>query len=663
MRSFDGCTTSTGRFSQIGRELSLFNFGFLLTCFFVIWLLGIESHFLGLGSSDDASSRDLKSFLPPVLQESRDLEALLAASHCYLAISFKSSEDGVLHAETLRKGLEERLRGRVPQLNVSIVGAGVKGDEDLPGSAVNYVASSEAPQCSYSLEILGAEASTEQGESKPAGHLRLQLSSKSVEGRLLIPKTEVQSGKEEDLTQLIASALEATWFKPVNGENVRRRWGSDPLYVLQFLFLLQDLHEEQEHLLQLQEAAEKEIVRPLRHLFDLDVEWQDVYQAGGKVMSKEWEDVTSDEIQQHFLSEASAWTSEVVSRGAHKLPHLKRFGARLVGGGGEEVDAVDNEAVVDQDQDLKQLKGGETTDTSSSTTSSSETEVDQLQVKKASTGAPPESATTPEETKFETTIKVTSGFSISGWGVMSMRDELHLDTWISYLRRCLGLKPIWAKEAEVELKVDEGGASSSSRKVSMRVRTTPDFSKSSLEKNTEDAILTSATGAADLLSAPDSTRATTTQEHHREVVVFLPWEILALGRFFLGVFLHRIREVEEEMQERTRGGVWTHGVQVPLRVRQKVQLAGKKVQQLVLTAKTDLFSRLRTVRQILYLMEEAARDESMTAGLYFSGEFTAAVYLPIVLPALIPFITFFGRAIRAWKHGGLSTRMNQNKCD
>ncbi len=70
--------------------------------------------------------------------------------------------------------------------------------------------------------------------------------------------------------------------------------------------------------------------------------------------------------------------------------------------------------------------------------------------------------------------------------------------------------------------------------------------------------------------------------------------------------------------------------------------------------KRDFVECVRWMRRAHHLSHSAAYDSSMLPNLYFSAEFTYAVYSPYFLPGYIPIIAGVFKYLKAWKKGELN---------
>eukprot|EP00392_Amoebophrya_sp_AT5.2_P003711 g3716.t1 len=307
---------------------------------------------------------------------------------------------------------------------------------------------------------------------------------------------------------------------------------TSPLPVLVFDMPAMSLHKFAKPPGDRQSVVLGRILAPLRILFDLDVEWQDVYGANLEVVRLEEvegsarraapEKELQKKVEADFLQEASTWTSEVVARGVHKLPQLKRLAV--------------------------------------------------------ATAAP------------DSTI-----ISVASWGVLALSND-PLRCWIRHLRSSFGLEKDHPP-MEVELGVDV------------------------------DQVEDPSTSRGTTSSSSGSNNLKTTGADGREPV-FTAAELLHLQRHYRRVFLDQIRKQVRTASEMTH---------VPREIQQKIDLAGRTMETLLVDVEKK---SLIGLRKVLFLLNEAVHDAKMVPELYFSFEFTTAVFLPVVLPALVPLLTF-----------------------
>lgn len=185
-------------------------------------------------------------------------------------------------------------------------------------------------------------------------------------------------------------------------------------------------------------------------------------------------------------------------------------------------------------------------------------------------------------------------FSISGWGTMVISDDpQHLAlSWIRYVRNRLNLRRLDAKNIRAVQSTKDAG--------------TPTYT-------------------------------------------FARWEVLKLARAFRRIHFNRSLEAIESIHGLLQNNLFTQ-LEVPPAVVAKIELALAKLNaSAAVCGRNDKYnssnnngsivSCLRLTRQGLFLALEAMHDDSMLTQLYFSLEFKAAIYMPILLPCILPLLT------------------------
>ncbi|CAD7932182.1 unnamed protein product [Amoebophrya sp. A120] len=704
--------SSIAKYNFFAREVSLYNFVFLILGFAFFWIL--YDNGLYSGNLFTTLSSSLFGSLPASLQNFADVDhysstgsssstsgsQFFSKTRCQLRVQIDvqpETKTGVDLQGEEAFGTEFGTR-LVAAIRNNIVSQDAKGlatfgsantefgvvDEAL--AEANFNANGEesgafTTSCTYTLRIhhqtdhSKSQAGTTDGETNPE-HLPFKLQidpeettlatftlpSKAQLAQVLPAKPQAATSSStttpEDIALKLLQALQQLWFAPFEKTKDRlvKFWGQDPYYVLQLLFLkgkednfvlppneerddtiveggtpLQVPHTEAAFTDKSDGAVSSLIeqlfhhffVQPLSLLFELDVETQKVSEVDFHKLSNEGS----------FLREASSWTAEVVSRGVHKLPHLKRLATTAVDDGvfavdgddGEQAGGTEQEGVVEDKNQAQALEVRARRDNSATTT--------ELDDKKARM------------------------FSVAGWGVLAMTEDLDatFTVWARYLRKSLGLasvrKPFGHYYNNSRNKAADSGAGVSSGSTSEVA-----FSKVIIQLVDDDGPSKPPEGTANNKDPATSSLPLNT--------FLADHELLALARACREIYVQRIQEQVKNANEFSNV--------LPEDVMQKLVLAGKKMELLLArritttsgrrehdgkmnysTSRTSPFDvtssswseELQLLRQILFLLDEAVHDEKMVPQLYFSLEFTTAVYLPVVLPALVPLLTLLKRKL------------------
>ncbi len=147
-------------------------------------------------------------------------------------------------------------------------------------------------------------------------------------------------------------------------------------------------------------------------------------------------------------------------------------------------------------------------------------------------------------------------------------------------------------------------------------------------------------------------------------VVFAKWESHILARVYAKMFLHEIRNTLDTLRELLNGNGWT-SIEMPDSVVENLRKGVAKLEKhrrgsAAVAASSgkpskggllpgNMASVLHDLRQSLFMIQEGSHSELLQSDAFFPLEFKAAVYFPVLLPAVMPLIGIMRRNMQTKK--------------
>ena len=174
-----------------------------------------------------------------------------------------------------------------------------------------------------------------------------------------------------------------------------------------------------------------------------------------------------------------------------------------------------------------------------------------------------------------------------------------------------------------------------------------------LEKNPLGGVLPQLAPLWNLTDPTDANRYLSVylQNEAHEPAPISAWELVLLARAYSQIYTKQIRDLVEELRE-LGAGAWS-SVEMPMSLLRQINLAVSVFHD-AFEPGNSIRQELELLRQSLFLVQEAAFSDQLLAQSYFSLEYKAAVFLPVVLPAIVPLLGLVKLALarRAGRKGG-----------